>query len=154
MNKLGCKFALFVFLFLSFNSYAQKGGITIEQTKSYINNKLNGKCIIDVKNTRLILSYYNNDDIYRKDQAYCGELDLATLRYVPEENYIYIKCGEDIKDCVLREIYKDKITRNYTRTGVDVTGLDERSIAGLQKAFTHLIKLMTNVKYENNEPFE
>lgn len=155
MTKSGIFIFVLFFCVSIFNVSAQKkGGISIEETKNYLNSKLNPKVTVDVKNTRLILTYIKDGEAFRKDQVYCAELDIATLKYVPEEQNIYVKCGADTKDCVVREIYKDKITRNYARTGIDVSGMDEKSINGIQNALRHLINLMIDVKYESTVPFE
>jgi len=55
--------------------------------------------------------------------------------------------------CVDRKLYQRKIRREYVRLSFPVS-LNASEAAGMENALRHMIRLVTERKYQSNEPFE
>lgn len=143
---------LFCFFFLTLPLYSQNLGFA--ETLSYINSKLGGEFHVNVERGIIITDYYESGKkLYRQDQVNPKDIDTLKIYYDATEKLFCLNCLGGKNKCVDRNLYVNKISRGYSRTSFYVT-LDNKSAAGLKKAFLHLIKLSTLNKYKSNEPFE
>lgn len=127
-------------------------GITMEQTLSYMNSKFGSVCQLDVIRGVIVASYYDGQEKFREDQVLCKSLDLTTMMYDSNSRIFSVDCKGSSK-CVDRQLFVRKIQRDYARLSFPVT-LDPKGVEGMKKAFTHMINLVLDTKYENSEPFE
>lgn len=141
----------FSVLFAQSYLFSSAQSITMEETLTYINNKLSGKYIIEVKKGLLFLSSFKEEVKMMDETAQITDL-IPDVIYSEEEQSLIIKCADGDK-CVQREQYLVK-EKNYLSRIKIATPLDEKAVKGLQKAFLHLIKLVYDPKYKNAEPFE
>jgi len=137
---------------LSFRQTVNAQEISMEQTLTYINGKISPIGNIDVIRGVIIAKFTEGVDIYREDQVLCKSLDLNSMGYDATQKVFYINCNGTSK-CVDRQLFLKKIQRDYARLSFPAT-LDPKSVAGMKKAFTHMIKLVLDPKYESSEPFE
>ena len=156
MLRLKTLFALriiaLVVTFSAIPPVAKAQEITMEQTLTYINSKIGPIGNIDVIRGVIIAKFTEGVDIYREDQVLCKSLDLNSMGYDANQKVFYINCNGTSK-CVDRQLFMKKIQRDYARLSFPAT-LDAKSVAGMKKAFTHMIKLVLDPKYESSEPFE
>lgn len=143
-----------VILMLIFDFPLQAQNLGFEETLTYINSKLGEEFTVNVERGIIIANYYTQDKkLYRQDQVNPRDLDTNKIYYDQTEKLFIINCLGTRNKCVDRNLYVNKISRTYSRISFNIA-LDNKSIAGLKKAFRHLIKLATLSKYKNNEPFE
>lgn len=128
--------------------------ITNEQTIKYINEKLKNNCVLEAKSNQLIFQFYKNGEIYRQDKANVFGLDFEKITYKPDENAIILYCEDADDECIMRWIYKNNVKKPFTRLNILVENLDEKSINGLVKALSHLIKSYHVPDYKLYEFFE
>jgi hypothetical protein len=124
----------------------------MEQTLEYINRKLNPTSELTVDRGILVSRYFKNGAIIREDQVMCKDLDLNSVQYDIPSNMLSINCKSSAK-CVDRQMFVRKIQRDYARISFPVK-LEGKSIAGLEKAFKHMMNLVMDPKYKSSEPFE
>ncbi len=141
-----------VVTFLCFRPTVNAQEITMEQTLTYINGKIGPIGNIDVIRGVIIAKFTEGIDIYREDQVLCKSLDLNSMGYDATQKVFYINCNGTSK-CVDRQLFMKKIQRDYARLSFPAS-LDPKSVAGMKKAFTHMIKLVLDPKYKSSEPFE
>lgn len=126
--------------------------ITMEQTLAYINGKLGPGYILDVNRGVIMARFSQGTEVFREDQVLYKSLDLTSMRYDPSHKLFIIDCKGGGK-CIDRQLFIRKEQRDYSRISFPVT-LDAKGIEGMKKAFTHMIRLIEDVKYKNSEPFE
>ncbi len=136
----------------SFPFQAISQDITMEQTLAYINGKLGEGYVIDVNRGVIVARFSEGTEIFREDQVLYKSLDLASMKYDDTQRLFIINCKGTTK-CVDRQLFIRKEQRDYSRISFPVT-LDASGVAGMKKAFTHMIRLIEDVKYKNSEPFE
>jgi hypothetical protein len=139
----------FVFALYSVISFSQN--ISIEETLTYINGKLTGKYILDVKKGLLLVTSYKEDMKMMDETLLITDLNPDVI-YSQEENALIIKCA-DADKCIERKEYLVKKKNYFSRLKI-VTPEDDKTVKGLQKAFLHMIKLVQEPKYKNAELFE
>ena len=127
-------------------------GITMEQTLKYINGKLGSGYEVDVNKGVIIARFSEGVEVYREDQVLYKTLDLNSMKYDASQRLFIINC-KDGKECVDRQLFIRKEQRDYSRISFPVT-LDPKGVEGMKKAFTHMIRMIEDVKYKNSEPFE
>lgn len=138
-----------VLTFISMISLSQN--ITMNQTLTYINSKLQGNFLIDVRNGNLLLDAIENGEVIKKETILITDLN-PEVEYSEKEKALILKCaGGD--DCVERKEMFIKKKSYFSRVKI-VLPDDETTKKGLQKALLHMIKLVYYPKYENSEPFE
>lgn len=126
--------------------------ITMEQTLKYINGKLGSGYEVDVNSGVIIARFSEGVEVYREDQVLYKTLDLNSMKYDASQRLFIINC-KDGKKCVDRQLFIRKEQRDYARISFPVT-LDAKGVEGMKKAFTHMIRMIEDVKYKNSEPFE
>ena len=146
-------FIFYVLIFMQIASVTAQE-ITNEQTIKYINEKLNKSCVLEAKSNQLIFQFYKNGEIYRQDKANVHGLDFEKVTYKPDENAIIIYCVEPDDECIMRWVYKNNIKKPFTRLNILVENIDEKSINGIVKALSHLIKTYNVPDYKLYEFFE
>lgn len=137
------------FSLLSVVSFAQN--ISMEETLAYINGKLSGKYVIDVKRGLLLLTSYKENMKMMEETILITDLK-PEVTFSEEEKAIIIKCTDGDK-CLERKEYLVEKKNYFSRLKI-VTPEDERSVKGLQKAFLHLLRLVQEPKYKSTESFE
>lgn len=124
----------------------------MEETLEYINRKLAPHSKVDVLRGVIVSQYFDAGTLIREDQVMCKSLDINTIKYDSENRILSIDCSGGQK-CVDRQLLVRKIQRDYNRLSFPVT-LDAKSKEGMQKAITHMIRLVLDPKYESFDPFE
>ena len=127
-------------------------GITMEETLEYINRKLAPHSKVDVLRGVIVAQYFDAGTLVREDQVLCKSLNINAIKYDSENRILSIDCSGSQK-CVDRQLFVRKIQRDYNRLSFPVT-LDSKSMEGMQKAITHMIRLVLDPKYESFDPFE
>lgn len=127
--------------------------ITMEETVSYINNKLGGSNTIEVLRGEIIASYLENGEPYREDQVAIQDLDSTQIKYLPDQGLFVINCIATQKKCVTRNLFKVRETKTYGRLSFPVN-LNNASANGMKNAFLHMIRLVMIRKYKSTTPFE
>jgi len=126
--------------------------ITMEQTLAYINAKLGAGYEVDVNRGIIVARFSQGTEVFREDQVLYKTLDMTSMKYDSEHKLFIINCKGGTK-CVDRQLFIRKEQRDYSRISFPVT-LDATGIEGMKKAFSHMIKLIADVKYKSSEPFE
>jgi hypothetical protein len=152
---LGRIIVTFFFIVFSFKSFSQE--ITMQQTLDYVNQKLGGRCSVDVSKGVIISVYQVNGKNVREDQVNISDLDIGSIKYNAQESIFSINCkGSPGKKCVSRELWTigpSSVYRPYARISWEAY-LDEKGAEGMKKAFTHMIRSVIDPKYKSSEPFE
>ncbi len=134
--------AAFMFAFFQI-SYSQVPGK--KETIGFINKKFAGKCILELNGTTIIAKYYSEQGKeIRQDKVSSGALD-TTIIYDPIEKMLSIPCLGVEGECVTRNLYIQKIKRQYARISFVVN--DDDQADALKKALKHLIRLLSEPKY-------
>ena len=123
------------------------------ETLTYINEKFQGKCVLELKKSKLIVKFYKKGQLYRQDQVRMDDLDYETVKYKPEEKAVIVRCHDDNTGCMYRELFLDKIKDHYSRLYFTFD-FDQRSGESITKAFIHLIRLFQDDDYSSDEQFE
>ncbi len=127
-------------------------GITMKETLDFLNGKLGSCCSVNVIRGVLVAEYRDGGEVVREDQVGVADLDLAGMAY--ESGLFSIACkGAPAKKCVSRDLPLLDVYRSYARISWPVS-LQPAGVESLKKAFTHQIRLVTDRKYESDEPFE
>jgi hypothetical protein len=131
--------------------------ITMENTLTYINNRLAPCCTVNVHRGELIALYHERGQLVREDNVKLADLDIQSIRYDAIHRMLFIDCkGAPGRKCVNRDLpaYGTQgVYRSYARISWPVELSPDRS-EGLIKAFRHMIRLVTERGYQNAEPFE
>lgn len=122
----------------------------MEETLTYINGKLKGSYIIDVKRGVLKITSFKGEMKMMDASVLITDLKPEVI-YSEEENGLIFRCIDGDK-CVERIEYLVEKKNYFSR--VIVNPPDDKSVQGLQKAFQHMVKLVYDPKYKNAEPFE
>ena len=127
-------------------------GITMEETLAYVNDKVGPAVEVDVARGSIVAKYFKDGEMYREDKVLCKRLDHSEIDYDISNRIFYVNCQGNAL-CVDRQLYQRKIRREYVRISfpVDLSGAE---IEGMKKALKHMIRLVTEKRYENDEPFE
>jgi hypothetical protein len=123
----------------------------MEETLAYINGKLTGKYVIDVKKGLLLLTSYKEEMKMMEETILITDLNPEVI-YSDEEKALIIKCIDGDK-CIERKEYLVEKKNYFSRLKI-VTPEDDKSVKGLQKAFLHLLRLVQEPKYKSTETFE
>ena len=148
----GGKVAPVLLLMLAFFqiSYSQTPGKS--ETLEYINKKLSGSCVIEINKGNIIANYYSADGKHiREDKVFSGALDTA-VTYDTEEQLLSIKCLGIEGDCVTRNLYVQKVRRQYARISFVVK--DSSKVEELKKSIKHLIRTLSEPKYKDEISFD
>ncbi len=153
MNKFFTGIVICVLSFLN----VQKGNaqnITMEETVKYINSKFDGKCKLEVIKGFVQAQFYEGREVYRKDKVAVNDLDMMKMGFEKEESLFFIPCKGDQEGCVERNLYVNKIKKQYSRLSFVVEN-NQKNIDGLSEAFIHLYKLVDGPSgYSRTKPFE
>jgi len=124
----------------------------MKETLDFLNGKLGSCCSVNVLRGVLVAEYRDGGEVVREDQVGVADLDLSGMTY--ESGLFSIACkGAPAKKCVSRDLPLLGVYRSYARISWPVA-LQPAGAASMKKAFTHLIRLVTERKYESDEPFE
>ncbi len=126
--------------------------IPMEETLSYINQKLAPHSELTVDRGILVSRYFKNGQIIREDQVMCKDLDIASINYDEASGMFFVNCKNNGK-CVDRQMFIRKIQRDYSRISFPVK-LDQKAANGLINATRHMLKMVVDSKYQSTEPFE
>jgi len=147
-------FSVFILTFILSVSSVKAQNITLDQTLTYINGKFGKKCSVDVKKGNLTANFYDEQGkLFRKDKVSTEELNPSSVKYMEEEKMLIITCKAHKSECVHRTMIEKDYSRMYNRISFVYEG-DQKSFQGLENAFTHLLRLMHESGYSNDEPFE
>lgn len=149
--KIKCSILYFVFT-SGLAPVLNAQNITMEETLEYLNRKLQPECGVTVDRGILVARFYDKGVLVREDQLFCKSIDLGSMRYDHENRLFIINCSGNAK-CVDRQLIIRKIQRDYQRISFPVT-LDAKGTEGMKRAFSHMVKLVLDTKYQNDEPFE
>lgn len=131
-------------------SYSQTPGR--KETIDYLNSKLNPSCVIEVNGATIIACYYSNTGAkIRQDKVSSGALDTSIV-YDKNEKILSIPCLGVEGDCVMRNLYLQKIKRPYARLSFAID--DENKANEIKKAFKHLIRILSEPKYKDEISFD
>lgn len=123
----------------------------MEETLAYINKKLEGHYVIDIKKGLLLLTSFHEGRKMMEETIQITDL-IPEVNYSEQEKAIIIKCADGDKCVQQKEFLIGK--KNYFSRVKIVPPDDEKSIKGLQKAFLHALKIVHFPKYKNSEQFE
>lgn len=137
---------------ISNNIYCQQ--VTQEKTIKYINTKLKDICVFELINGKLIIQFYQNNEIYRQDKINIYGIDYNKIYYSNDEKAIILRCFEDDDECVTRHIYKNNIKKHFSRSNILVESIDSTNINRLTKAINFLVKSSQEPDYKLYEFFE
>jgi len=127
-------------------------GIDMVQTVNYFNEKLGQDVRLDVVKGSIVAKYFEDGEMFREDKVLCKLLDHGEIGYDAVNRIFYVNC-EGNALCVDRKLYQRKIRREYVRLSFPVS-LNASEAAGMENALRHMIRLVTERKYQSNEPFE
>lgn len=131
-------------------SYSQSPGKN--ETLSYLNKKLGGKTVLDIRMNNLVVSIKDdNGNLIREDKVTFSELDLKSF-YVEESDLLCVPCLKDAPGCVTRLLIVQKIKRPCERISIIVGG--KQNFKLIQKALEHLIRLESEVGYKDEITLE
>ncbi|MBK9401844.1 MAG: hypothetical protein IPN36_13635 [Bacteroidetes bacterium] len=126
-------------------SYSQSPGKG--ETVEFINKVLGERIQVELKTGTILVSFRDeNGNLLREDKAPSPDLDL-TITYEPEDKLLCIPCMKDQPECVTRTLVVQKIKRGYGRLSIPVAS--EKDFYSLQKAFDHLIRILSENKYKD-----
>jgi hypothetical protein len=127
---------------------------SVDYTLKYINSKIqNCEVSWNQKNNNLLITYFSKGEKARVDQLFIGDLDVESVVYSVEESAVIVRCAEQFKDCVKREILTRDAISYYPRTNLS-TACSNNDCVGLTNAIKHLIYLHTVEDYQRTKPFE
>ena len=142
-SKVVC--ALCFMLSISLISYSQVPGKN--ETLEYINKKLGSAYVIEINKGTIIANYSSPDGKrIREDKVFSGLLD-TTISYDSNEHLLYVNCLGIEGDCVTRNLFVQKIKRNYARISFVVD--DQATVDKLKIALRHLIRILSEPKYND-----
>lgn len=149
--KSGC---LSIMLAFSATVAAQQTGkpVMMEETTSFINSKLGGKCTLEVIRGVINLKWYENGTLVREDKMDIRDVDSTAIAYVAEEQAVIIPCKKGKEECVDRKLLVSKKRKFYSRLNMLVDS--EKNGQALSKALRHLIRLVLIQGYASAAPFE
>lgn len=114
-------------------------------TLNYVNELLGSSFQIIVDRGYMNVSYYQDNELFREDNAACRDLDINSIDYNKEDMLFSLNCRNG-KKCVLRIYYLRKIRRDYNRISF-YKQLSESEAAKLKSAFIHIINMVNDVNY-------
>lgn len=131
---------------------SKEKGITVKETLEFLNKKIDKSIRFEQKKGGILISFYKNSSVFRQDLVFPEDLDVASVKYLPEEKIFSIKCMDGSK-CVDRQLFERDIRRNFGRFSVAFEG-DAKSIESVRQAFVHLLRSAQEDDYSRTEPFE
>ncbi len=151
MKNIASVCCIFMFLNVASLVAQEEATITVAETFSYINAKLEGTAELSNARGDLIVQFFRDGKVNRTDIVPFRELNPDNVDYFPDEKALVIKCigGK----CINRDIKIPKTHGQFARISF-VGDFDAKTQMGLIKAFEHLIMSFHNSKYRNNTPFE
>ena len=157
-EKINIHFVFFFLLFIISNNmliYAQKD-ITMEETIKYINGELKGGCTVDVVKGSLLFECKENGKVMRGDKVMIDDLDVQSIKYQDDEKAIIVKCNENSEGCILRHQteYTVNNRKNYFNRINFLIDPDPKTVKGMIRAITHMMRLVQERKYHSSQPFE
>lgn len=115
------------------------------ETVKYINNIIGPSKSLSIKTGTLVVTFRDDKNrLVREDRVPAADLDL-NIFYEQESGLLCIPCMKDYRECLTRVLVFQKVKRRYERFSMPVT--DEIQYQKLKKAFDHLIRLLSEVKY-------
>lgn len=142
---------IIVFLIVSSVGFAQN--ISMEETISFINRKMEGRYKLTIDRRQLNIEVLNDDkELIREDLVMIDELDWETIKYYPDEGSLVIRCENKGYDCFERNLIVKGLKDYVHRFNFIVK--DDKEAEALRKALVHMIRLVREKKYESAEPFE
>jgi len=123
-----------------------------KQTLDYLNQKMQGSCILEISKGNIIANYYSSDgNLIREDRVFSGALDTV-IKYDASEQLLSVPCLKIEGDCVTRKLFVQKIKRTYARISFVVK--DETQAEEIKKALQHLIRIESEPKYKDEISFD
>lgn len=136
-----------LFSVISYSQTPERG-----ETVAYINKVLGDRYKVTLKNTNLIVTFYNeNGEMVREDKVPTPDLDL-TITYEAEDGLLCIPCMTDQPECLTRVLTLQKIKKGYGRLSIPVK--DEKAFRSLKIAFEHLIRATSENGYKEAVTFD
>jgi len=130
-------------LFWSQTAFAQHPGKN--ETVKYINDLIGPSKSLSIKTGTLVVTFRDEKNrLVREDRVPASDLDL-NIFYEEESGLLCIPCMKDYRECLTRVLVFQKVKRRYERFSMPVT--DEVQYQKLKKAFDHLIRVLSEVKY-------
>jgi hypothetical protein len=115
------------------------------ETVRYINELIGPSQSMSVKTGTLVVSFRDEKNrLVREDRVPASDLDLSIF-YEEESGLLCIPCMKDYRECLTRILVFQKVKRRYERFSIPVA--DEVHYQKLKKAFDHLIRILSEVKY-------
>jgi hypothetical protein len=110
-------------------------------------NKLGGDSVrFSLKGAQLTIDLLAaNQKLLRQDKVMLTDLDTIAV-FESSSNLVCVNCIKGSPDCVSRELFVQKIRRNYDR--ISILTNNEKS-AGFIAALQHLIKITSVKKYKD-----
>lgn len=132
------------FMFVGMVScFAQHPGKS--ETVKYINGIIGPSKTLSLKTGTLVVTFRDDKNrLVREDHVPAADLDL-NIFYEEESGLLCIPCMKDYRECLTRVLVFQKVKRRYERFSMPVT--DEIQYQKLKKAFDHLIRILSEVKY-------
>lgn len=143
-------FLLLLIVPITLLSFGQ--GLSSQETVDYINSKLPDVFKVKVeKDYEMFIEFYSNGDLYRTDRVYLPTIDPSKTKYTKDEESLSLYClSEQEKQfrkfsegCFERTFHNKGMIKPYQRCNIPI-GHDEKTVAGLTKAFEHLVRISTD----------
>lgn len=151
MKKKALTLIISVFLLFS-KSYAQES-ISLEETLKFINAKLAGKIIVDLKGGDVISKAFDEKNrLFRIDKMDTEHINWKGIYFDEDNSLIVIPCDGNSDKCVEREMVLYKEGGEYGRSTLRVE--DPVKAAAIIKALQHLVRTVEDHTYKSTEPFE
>lgn len=138
-------------------------GLSMDETKAYINGKFPEVFTVEIEKEReMSINFYKDGAVYRTDRIYLITLDAKKTSFSVEEDALIIRCKDEqpkewrkFNDgCIERTFHQKGKIAMYARTNLKI-GNDKKTIQGLTNAFNHLIMLaQEDSEYMGVDSFE
>lgn len=127
--------------------------ITMEQTLTYINEKLEGKATVEIERGAIIYKSFKDGEAFREDKVSIKDINAEGIHYDTTEKAVIISCKKGKEQCVDRRLYVTKKRKFYSRLNI-IVEQENSSGNAMAKAFKHASMLVLDSKYKSSEPFE
>lgn len=115
------------------------------ETVKYINDLIGPSKSLTVKAGTLVVTFRDDKNrLVREDRVPASDLDL-NIFYEEESGLLCVPCMKDYRECLTRILVFQKVKRRYERFSIPVS--DDVQYQKLKKAFDHLIRILSEVKY-------
>jgi len=126
-------------------SYSQSPGKN--ETLEYLNKILGNQTHLEISTNNLRITIKDESGrIIRKDKVLFTDLEHKSF-YEEESDLFCVPCLSFFSGCVTRLLTIQKIKRPYERISIIAGGSDRYK--KLEKAFEHLIRIMSEVGYKD-----